>query len=85
MTGSTILLTLMIISTWNVHGAISCMKEISDVAAFSDITCICEHWLPENHVPILVTRLKDDITYISDPGTTTNGVTRGGIAFSFKK
>ena len=85
MAGSTLLLTLMIISTWNVHGATSCMKETADVAAFSDITFIYEHWLPKNQVPILSTHLKDDFTYIANPGNTANGVTRGGIAFIFKK
>ena len=79
------LLTLMILSTWNVHGAFSCISEISDVIAFSDITFISEHWLPNNCLPVLNAHSKEDVICFANPGTTTNNITRGGVAFIVKK
>ncbi|XP_048744007.2 uncharacterized protein LOC125657478 [Ostrea edulis] len=80
-----ILLPLMILSTWNVHGAFSCIPEISDVIAFSDISFISEHWRPNNCLPILSSHFKQDVICIANPGTTTNNITRGGVAFIVRK
>ena len=78
------LLISMIFSTWNVHGAFSCLSQISDVVEFSDIVFISEHWLPDICLPSLNTTFGNHISYIANPGITTNNITRGGVAFIFK-
>ena len=65
----------MIFSTWNVHGAFSCLSQISDVVEFSDIVFISEHWLPDICQPSLSTTFGNHISYIANPGITTNNIT----------
>ena len=78
------LLISMIFSTWNVHGAFSCLSQIFDVVEFSDIVFISEHWLPDICLPSLNTTFGNHISYIANPGITTNNITRGGVAFILK-
>lgn len=81
----TLLCIFMILSCWNVHGVFSCLSELSDVMEFSDIVFISEHWLPKHCLPILNTSLTKNYGCFAKPGITKNNITRGGIAFLFRK
>lgn len=76
----TLLCIFMILSCLNVHGMFSCMPELSDVMEFSDIVFIYEHCLP-----ILNSSFTKNYTCFGKPGITKNNMTRGGIAFLFRK
>ena len=57
---------------------------ISDVVEFSDIVFISEHWLPDICLLSLSTTFGSRVSYMANPGITTNNITRGSVAFIFK-
>lgn len=75
----------MILSCWNVHGVFSCLPELTEVASFSDIVFISEHWLCKDNLSILNTSFPNSIYSIATPGISKNNITRGGIAFLIRK
>lgn len=82
---SSYLSILMILCTWNIHGAFSGIAELKQVVMLSDIVFVSEHWLSKNCLSILETSFDNKVTLFAKHGVTTNNTTRGGEAFIVKQ